>query len=431
MNRDYLEDYKAKEREKLERYIAEVSKDTEGSEPTPYFDSRIQNAAPPLVIADTNTFPLDGQRIWSQVPFSGTLLIPICPTTRQEMLNLNGFEAEEISDLLKLSKETGRIHFCLPADPLLYEGLDHLDPIFKEMNPLILWSWGPTDFISKEEVKKIKTELATVARINYKGFTLNSTPSDTYNHSLFKYYMRMNRDTYVNLKILGLDKTADLILDKMIDNPLDAARLLNACGLLIDPLFHIFHAHENYSLIKLQLAKIINDYKVTTEEFQKLPFRLPTDSRPQFPIEIGKFLIKKLALSPWDYLGCRLVMDRYKDNSLYRLLSSLDKGVADQSVDKTLSSINEINTIMENVWKDAEKVGNFEKLTRAGLSITIGLAGFGLTPMFPGQGLLASLGFLSLGVLSHEMKVGKGIARKISKDYLVNIYDFKTKHSID
>jgi hypothetical protein len=432
MNRDYLENYKAKEGEKFRRYAVEFSKDIEkGSEPIPYFDSRIRHAAPPLVIADTNTFPLDGQKIWSQIPFSPTLLIPLRPTTRKEMLNLNGFEVEEIQDLIKLSKEYGKIHFCLPADPLLYEGLDHLDPIFKEMNPLTLWSWHPKDFISREEVRRIKTELATVAKINYKRFVLHSLPHDTYNHSYFKYFMGMNQDTYVKLKILGLSNTTDLILDKMINSPIDAARLFNACGLLIDPLFQIIRAHENNSLRKLQQTKIINNYKSTNEEFQKLPFLLSTESGSQFPIEIGKFLIKKLALNPSDYLGCRLAIDKYKDNTLYTLLSSLDRGISDQSVDETRSSINEINTIMENVWMEAKKVGNFEKLTRAGLSITIGLAGVGLTPMFPGPGLLANLGFLILGALSHEMKVGIGIARKISKDYLVNIYDFKTKHSVD
>jgi hypothetical protein len=117
--------------------------------------------------------------------------------------------------------------------------------------------------------------------------------------------------------------------------------------------------------------------------------------------------------------------------SLYRLLSSLDKGVGDQSIDATRSSVEGINTIMENVWNDARKVGKFEKITRAGLNITIGLAGFGLSQMFPAEGLLATLGFLILNNLSHEMNVGKGIARKLSRDYLVNIYDFTTKHSID
>jgi hypothetical protein len=44
--------------------------------------------------------------------------------------------------------------------------------------------------------------------------------------------MEMNQDTYVNLKILGLN-TTDLIFEKMIDSPRDAARLFNACGLLL------------------------------------------------------------------------------------------------------------------------------------------------------------------------------------------------------
>jgi hypothetical protein len=54
---------------------------------------------------------------------------------REKILEVNAFEVEEIPDLIRLSNETGRIHFCLPSAALHYEGLDHLDPILQEAKP--------------------------------------------------------------------------------------------------------------------------------------------------------------------------------------------------------------------------------------------------------------------------------------------------------
>jgi hypothetical protein len=82
------------------------------------------------------------------------------------------------------------------------------------------------------------------------------------------------------------------------------------------------------------------------------------------------------------------------------------------------------------------KIERYGKLIQRGLQLTIGLAGFGLTPIFPEfgivrGGLLAALGVSVSHILLDEMNVGKGIARKLSKDYLMNIYDFTSKYRID
>jgi hypothetical protein len=89
------------------------------------------------------------ERVGKNEITAGTLLIPLRPATKGDTLNFNGFDVEEIEELIKLSKDEGKIHFCLPADPLLYMGIDHLDPIFKETDPLTLASWDPTQFITK------------------------------------------------------------------------------------------------------------------------------------------------------------------------------------------------------------------------------------------------------------------------------------------
>jgi hypothetical protein len=279
VKRDYLQQFKAEESREIHRYFSEISDSTDLEENS-YLNKRIPSALAPIVIADTDTFLSDKQKIWSQIPFAGTLLVPLRPVKSERMLEVNAFETKDISTLIQLSKETRRIHFCVPADALLYEGLDHLDPIFQEAKPLMLWSWNPKDLVGKEELRKMRIEFDTVARIKYKQFIFKSFSSNTDNNSYFKYLMRVNLDTYTNLKILGLATSTNLILEKMIDDPAEGVRLLMAMALVIDPLFRLDRAHDNRSLKKLQQGRIIKNYDQVNREFQSLSSIWSSQSSP-------------------------------------------------------------------------------------------------------------------------------------------------------
>lgn len=86
------------------------------------------------------------------------------------MLRGNGFDADDIPQLVKLSKDTGKVHFALTTDPILYEGLDHLEPIFSELRPSFLAS-TPLDVLADAQTcKKWSAEFYTIADISYSEF---------------------------------------------------------------------------------------------------------------------------------------------------------------------------------------------------------------------------------------------------------------------
>lgn len=138
MRRDFLIDYQARESEALERYADRIRNGKLNvDERFPSLD-RFTKVNSPIVVCDRTTYVLDGVKIWSQVPFAGTLVIPLHNLTKENLLNGNGFDADDISNLIHLSKDKGRVQFALTARAELYEGLDHLEPIFTELKPPVL-----------------------------------------------------------------------------------------------------------------------------------------------------------------------------------------------------------------------------------------------------------------------------------------------------
>ena len=93
---------------------------------------------PPLVVCDEKVYSQYGEKIWSQIPFAGTLVIPLGVAKKENFLRLHSFDTGDILDLIRLSKETGRIQFTLNTNPTNYEGMDYLGPIFSELEPPML-----------------------------------------------------------------------------------------------------------------------------------------------------------------------------------------------------------------------------------------------------------------------------------------------------
>lgn len=423
VNREYLQAYEAEEFEKYRNYIHGIE-DSVAPQEIPYPDTRISNAISPIVIADTDVFAFDKEKLWNQIPFAGTLLVPLRVSSKENLLYKNGFDEKDIPDLLKMAKETRKLLFCIPTDSRLYEGLDHLDPIFQEARPMKLWSIPVSQFRTGLEISKIHAEFHEKSKLKYSPMIMKDAYFETSNAS--RYFLRMNRDTYTNLKILGFDDSADLILEKMIHDPPYAARLLMACGVAVDPIFLSIGAHDNRSLRKLEQMKIVKHHAEINSEFDKLPRTLSTGSRPEFPIEIGRYLIKKLALNPSDYVGCRLAIDKYDNGGLYRILKSIDKGIRDRSY-STEADIKELDTIMDQIWEDAMRMKTSAKVIKGGLRIVMGIAGLGLASTLGTPGLMATIGFSVLEEIMQTRDIGEKVAKLINKDYVVNIYEFSQK----
>lgn len=430
MKKEYLMDYFDREVERYNLFLRQRSLRVDELNKTDHiWLGEYSDTLPrPITIADPDTYHLDKQKIWSQIPFAPTLVVPLINVNKEKMLESNGFALEDIPNLMQMSKE-GKIVFALVEAPPFYEGLDHLEPIFQELKPPILRRFDHSDFMEQSAVDALFNEFDTVSKISHHPWLVKRShqKGESEWHFVYQYLGRFN--AYAHMKILGLTELSELILNMLVDNPILADALLLFYGNAISPLFRSFRANENVSLKKYKWgfgAKVNQD---------KIPSPL-TNGRQgaQFPIDIGQFLIRKQGLNPTDYNGCRLVMDTYKDNALYKVLESIDKGVRERSKHGVLSSTEELGIIMDNIWNDAKRITSSSRVIKGGFEIALGIVAFGLTSGVLGPaaaGLLSTLGIPVATKLMKAKDVGEIVAKKINKDYVVNIHNFTKAYPKD
>jgi hypothetical protein len=139
VKKEELDNYEREEIERQKQYYRNALS-TVVKEPIMGYQNslRFKKLNAPVVLADTSTYSQYNEKIWSQVAFAGTLVIPINVATKENFLLLNSFDVSEIANLVQLSKDTGRVQFCLNTLPSKYAELDYLDPIFSELGPPIL-----------------------------------------------------------------------------------------------------------------------------------------------------------------------------------------------------------------------------------------------------------------------------------------------------
>ena len=125
MKKEYLQNYEMKEVELQRKHYKKIlDQKSEGKLQTGYPPpSRFKKFNEPLVICDERVYNQYGEKLWSQIPFAGTLIIPLGVAKKENFLRLHGFETEDIEDLIRLSKETGRIQFTLNTNPTHYEDI--------------------------------------------------------------------------------------------------------------------------------------------------------------------------------------------------------------------------------------------------------------------------------------------------------------------
>jgi hypothetical protein len=74
-----------------------------------------------------------------------------------------------------------------------------------------------------------------------------------------------------------------------------------------------------------------------------------------FPVEIGRYIMKKIILNPSTYDSCIEVIQHYEQNELYKVFEALDKAIKTKKQDQVVNHISELNEVMNNFWKDAGK----------------------------------------------------------------------------
>jgi hypothetical protein len=425
MKKEFLQDYEAKEDEYFRKYNEKViSQGLDSIDRFPELSRFNRPLIEPIVIADRTTFQFDKQKIWSQIPFAGTLVIPLHNHRKENLLEFNGFEESDIPKLIDLAKETGKVQFVLATRPTLFEDLDHLDPIFEEFRPP-LFKTLPLDLYvdDPKQFTKWQAHFHDLSKPAFQKY-MHKKLENIEGRDFFVASMENRMGAYIKLKILGMNWLSDEIENWMIDEPRMADIALLATTYATGPLFGGLGDMTNHCFSKVKIFGL--DAFPSTQEAQI----------PQYPIEIGRFLMEKLTVNPTNYYGCLDVIDHYKHNELYKVLRALDAGIKDGPPEAVVKDISELNTVMENVWQSAYRIKRSGRVIGGGFRIILGLVGLGVgTTIFPpaagiGFGLLAQLGLNVADKYVDGKNVGERVAKLLNKKYITTIYDFTRKHSI-
>lgn len=416
MDKKFLEDYHAKEWEHLKEFYDDVmTNGPENAKPYPYED-RFYKLQQPLVRADHTTIQTDDEKIWSQIPFSGSLILALYASSEKNFANLHGFEISDIPKLIELSKETGKVQFTLRAYAYEYENLEHLNDVFTELKPPVSPFFPTESMVDIKQHDLWKEEFRALAKVKY-GFVLAKRIVDIDESEKFlARILEISAETYARLKGLGMNEEVETLSNLMIDDPRTAYIMFEKYFVLLTPKFDGLKANSNVSFNHMKRVSIYPDLK---------------SKEITFPVDVGKNIMKKLVQYPTSYHGCINVIENYQQNDLYKLLKSLDDSAKSENPDLFQNTVTELGQTLDNVWKDAKKIDTIKEEIRGGISVTLGLIGGFATTILSGyEGILAGIGF---NVLDRrlEMKntsISEKIAKILKSNSLVNIYDFQKKY---
>jgi len=431
LDREYLEDYEQKEKEEYSRVIKRIMDDSFSFEKDRYPPNerffKIQKPVARMTSVGTTLGDF-----WVQVPFSGSLvlMLPPCPLSDYER---DQFKESEIPALIDFIKETGKIQVVLNCNPTRYEGLDHLNPFFKELKPPVV-ELIPLSILGNEtEIREAYYTFDTLAEIRFYSYMRNTISSyykeePTYYHSkTFSLLRGMFARVYVVLKLQCSTRVlAEEIENSLIDNPEIAWDLLGVCqDFIVNSFMNMTYDVANYS----------KDWLAATD-LLPLVFR-PREIR--FPFEIGRCLLKKLTYAPKGLRACHDILDHYNNYDLQRVFESLNEAITTNHPDIVERKTSELSEILDNIWDDQTIPKRIEGI-KVGLPLSIAAIGGVAGGLLAGQSGMGTGGFLAgLGFKIAEKAAdkifgvkGEGITEKLAKlgikSYQANVYDFKKKY---
>jgi hypothetical protein len=376
MNKEFLRDYERKEIELQKEYYRNIKASeitrVKGYPPL----SRFKKYNNPLVICDEKAYSQYGERIWSQIPFAGTLIIPLGISNKENFLRLHGFDINEIPELVKLSRETGRVEFTLNTNPTHYEGMDYLEPIFSELEPPML-TMPSNIYTSDENYDKWQEEFRNLAYPAYYHHLIHEVEEMGETEHYFRTLRLFRASIFFRLRLLNLQYGIDEVINYINSIPEYVSWLLEYYAFSTESLFNPLLANKNYTL------ETVNHYGAQP----------PSSPKRELPVEIGRFIMEKVTLHPQTSQGCINVIEHYKQNELYKLLNSLQQAVYARNKEMLLINLGDLNEILDNIWKDAKKIKNQKEGISYGKAIFLGIGGpilgYNLGDL---PGLLASLG---------------------------------------
>ena len=417
MNRfeEFLQDYEAHEAEKTNKFMKRLDEgkvaQNENYPPKERFIKLKEPIAEPFV------------NIWGVVPFYGSTIAKLMPKDSKKAFDeaheFMGFNSGKIDEMMDFQKETGRIQFSLTMPPTYYKNLEFLEPLFRELEPPTL-SYDHLSFVGEEFDKKYNIEFKTLAEFGFNRYIERAT-KELGNSNLA--YTKAKLDNYANnysvLKASGHEELADEIGTLMLIDHSKAYQYLILFGILIsNPQKSLFKPICNFDKSFIDFAS----------EFGN-PYGIGINN--DVPYEIGKFLLNKTTFYPETMSGCNKVIQEYDDQELHKVLGALNDGVRRTNIDVIEDKKIDMSEILDNVWNDAERLRMGAAGIRFGVSLNLGLIGE-IAAGLPGMGIMAGLGFTAVDNLwgMQNDSVSEKIAKFVSPNYLVSIYDFKKKHAL-
>ena len=412
MDREYLEDYEQKELseyKRLERKIREGKFDFEKDRYPPA--KRFVKLQKPVAL--TSLEVANVRDLWTQIPFCGSLVLPLMSFERS-WFEACYFKVSDIPMIIDFIKDTGKLQIALSDPPTQYEGLDHFDHFFEELNPPVLYLTPLSIFGNEKEIKKAKDDFFTLAEVRFFDFLRERS------HKFFARSLPLAIDlalnTYIVLK-LGHYSVVEYIENLMLDKPPTALGLFILCqDFIVFPLTGLCSNLRNFTLESIKSAKL-----------------LPLVYQPQdirFPCEIGKFLLRKLTYVAQDMRACYDIIDHYDSYDLQKIQEALNEAIVSNHPDIVNKSAKELSEILDNVWNDPTIPKQIKNLRR-GLPISIAALGSAVSAFTGGiEGFLAGLGF-SVGAKFLDVEIeaiSEKFAKFFSKSYQANVYDFKKKY---
>jgi hypothetical protein len=414
LDRECLENYEKKERLEYERLLRniEAGKFVLGKDKYPPKE-RFHELQDPVTIPSFECATRGN--LWAQIPFSGSLVLPIPPISSAEFEKFF-FPISMITDVVNFIKETGRLQIILSATPLKYEGLDYLDPFLEELNPPCKFLVPLKILVDKRDLESARNIFDTVAAVRFLSY-IREIASHTGEYEItYSNMLSKMESTFIILKT-GHYAIAEDIENAMIDNPLAADLLLQLCYYFIaSPFCDPSPSDVNFSFSELQLAQIL------PKAFQPNQLR--------FPCEIGKFLLRKLTYAPLGLDACKELIYHYDAYDLRKVQASFNEGIARNNPNILNKSSKALSEILDNIWND-KAIARKVKGLRAGILISMAAIGsVAAGPIGALGGFLAGIGynvadrFIDLGTEGLSEKV----AKLKTKSYQVNIYYFRSKY---
>jgi len=431
MDKDFLTDYSSKQLNDDDK-LADLLEHSQFEAAREFSRTRIGALGEPVGRSAR------GFSLWPQIPFFGTIIVPLSPFAEPAFKMVHGFSASEIDRLVDFARETKRVTFVLNDDAREFVGLDFLDPIFTEMQPT-MDNVLPTSLFAErlDEYMRYRDEFDTLARVKF--YQYMSAVTEFMRESLGPSADRSIgwasnlMHTYACLGILGYEDIKQAIADCIVDSPRAAhAMLLSLDMLLTGPSLDPHRAIPNISREELErLQALTSGQGPGGDAHQNI---LTQPDRIRFPSEIGKFLMSKLQNYPETLDACRFVCGLYDHHDLRQVVNSLQRAVSEKDYSAIESGTSRLSEALDNVWADSRHVERNRNAISAGMTIGLGLVGsIASGPIGPAiGGLLSGFGFQVLEQILQVKtdSISDRLSKWITPDYLVNIYEFKREHAI-